>query len=69
MVAHKPMPGKKYFTIREANSALPLVRAIVGDITNLAHELRERHERLSRSSAPRRGVSSDAHEEELRLAQ
>jgi hypothetical protein len=69
MVAQKPMPARKFFTVQQANSALPLVRAIVADITKLAHELRERHERLGRGAAPRRGALSDAHEEELRQAQ
>jgi hypothetical protein len=44
----KPVAKKKFFTVAEANSALPLARAIVKDIAALAHDLRERHERLSR---------------------
>jgi hypothetical protein len=64
MVASKPPPGKKYFTVAEANSALPLVRAIVRDVTELARDLRERGERLTRLRPSGRGLS-EAHQEEL----
>ncbi len=67
MTARKPRLGKKYFTVSEANATLPLVRAIVRDITELATELRERHERLERLR-PDDG-SSAAHEEELLRAE
>lgn len=61
--------GKKMFTVDEANSALPLVRAIVQDITRLAHELVERRERLTRLKPDRRLRLSDAHDEELHQVQ
>src|SRR5262249_5214328 len=64
MAAKKPERGKKYFTVAEANATLPLVRAIVRDITELAPALRDRHERLSRRTAHKR-VPGDAYEEEL----
>ena len=48
MTARSASPGKKYFTVGEANATLPLVRAIVRDITELAAELRDRQERLDR---------------------
>jgi hypothetical protein len=57
--------NKKFFTVSEANSALPLVRAIVQDITDLARDLRERHERLVRLKPSERSRLSEAHEEEL----
>jgi hypothetical protein len=64
MAAGKPVAGKKYFTVAEANSTLPLVRAIVRDVTELARELRERGERLTRLRPGERGLS-EAHQEEL----
>jgi hypothetical protein len=64
MAASKPVPGKKYYTVAEANSTLPLVRAIVRDVTELARDLRERGERLSRLRPTARGLS-EAHKEEL----
>jgi hypothetical protein len=64
-----PKTGKKFFTVAQANNALPLVRAIVHDITELARELRERHERLNRLKPNDRFHLSDAHDEELRQVQ
>src|SRR5262245_19523536 len=65
MRANKPAPAKKYFTVAEANAALPLARAIVQDITTLARDLRERHERLSRLKPDGRKRLGEAYEEEL----
>jgi hypothetical protein len=67
MRAKKPVPGrkKKYFTVAEANAALPLARAIVKDITALARELRERHERLSRLKPNERVSLGQAYQEEI----
>lgn len=46
-MAVKQQPrSKKYFTPDEANKALPLVKAIVGDIRDLATSMKERHDRL-----------------------
>lgn len=42
MKAAQPEAGKKYFTLDEANRALPLVRAIVQDIADLYAKLTER---------------------------
>ena len=39
---------KKFDAVEEANAALPLLRSILRDVTELACELRERHERLAR---------------------
>jgi hypothetical protein len=66
---HKPVSEKKYFTAAEANAALPLVRAIVRDITELAHDIQERKERLTRVKPPQRGSISEAYQEEIRLAE
>ncbi len=65
MAASKPNPGKRYFTVAEANATLPYVRSIVRDITNLAHELRDRHERLGRLMGGESASPSEAHREEL----
>ena len=69
MVATKPPPRKHYFTPASANATLPLVRVIVRDVTELAKELRERHERLSRVLTGKRSGLSEAHEEEMLQAQ
>lgn len=47
---------KKYFTVEEANHALPLVRSIVADIVSLYADLHQRHERLH--SVKKRNSSS-----------
>jgi hypothetical protein len=62
-----PPPGrpKKYFTVAQANATLPLVRAIVRDITDMYRDLRERQDRLSRVQAQPRGSLGDAYQEEL----
>jgi hypothetical protein len=39
---------KKFFTPAKAEAMLPLVRSIVRDISDLAHGLRDRHDRLNR---------------------
>jgi hypothetical protein len=44
----RPKPKKKTYTVEEANAMLPLLRAILRDVVNLANDLRERYERLSR---------------------
>jgi hypothetical protein len=65
-VKKKPMPSKtKYFTPEQANATLPLVRAIIRDVTELAHDLRDRHERMTRLRPKDKDVLSDAHREEI----
>ena len=44
MAAQKRARGKRYFTLAEANAILPLLRSILRDVTELAHNLRDRHE-------------------------
>lgn len=65
MPASKPSSGKKYYTIDEANAALPLVKAIVKDIVELGRDLHDRHERLARLLPSEGGSVDDAHREEL----
>jgi hypothetical protein len=64
-MAKKSTKSKKLFTVAQANATLPLIRAIVTDITHLAHDLKERHDRLKRMVPSERVVIDDAHREEL----
>ncbi len=59
---------KKYFSVEEANHALPLVRSIVADIVSFHSDLRERHERLQsvkRRNSASRGSMPPEYIEEL----
>jgi hypothetical protein len=59
---------KKYFSVEEANHALPLVRSIVADIVSFHSDLRERHERLQsvkRRNSSLRGSMPAEFDEEL----
>jgi hypothetical protein len=69
MATPRSTSGKRTFTVAEANAALPYVRAIVTDIVQLAQDLRDRHERLTRLTPGARGCPSEAHREELLQAQ
>jgi hypothetical protein len=69
MTIPTPPARTRHFTVAEANATLPYVRAIVRDVTELAHELRERHERLAHHRPDRGGVPSPAHQEELDRAE
>jgi hypothetical protein len=70
MTVRQPSSSRKLFTVQEANSTLPLVRAIVRDITTLALDLRDRYERLQRYRASGQESSlSLAHQEEMEQAE
>ena len=60
----RPSP-RKSFTVREANAMLPLVRAIVQDLTKLSEEVAERRERLSLLLGGRVVDATDPYQEEL----
>jgi hypothetical protein len=60
--------SKKYFTAAEANATLPLVRAIVKDITALAESLNDRQQRLARAR-DEHGSHTPAHQEERKHVQ
>ena len=53
---------KKYYTIEEANGALPLVRAIVGDIVAKYSEISERKSRLDHIRQTRSSSERDRHD-------
>jgi hypothetical protein len=55
----------KIFTVDEANARLPLVRAIVNDLVQLATELSERRDRLNQLSRGRSGSASDVYRAEV----
>jgi hypothetical protein len=62
-------PKKKYFTVEEANRALPLVKAIVGDIVRQFQIVSELRQRLSMVLTEHRRPSSDPYSEELAQTQ
>lgn len=64
------MPGRneiRYYTIEEANQALPLVKVIVADIVRQYGEISERKERLAQiqNSRGSKNRNSDLYSEEL----
>jgi hypothetical protein len=69
MATQKRGRAKKYFNVTEANAILPLLRSILRDVTDLARDLRDRHERLARVQPPPRGSLGDAYNEELQQIQ
>jgi len=68
MATSKPALERRLFKVEEANAALPLVKVIVRDIAELARELREREERLSRLEPSPGGAMDKAYQEELEQA-
>jgi hypothetical protein len=60
---------RKFFTVEEANSTLPLVRAIVGDIVQKYREVKELRERLSAIRRDPRRPAADVYSEELAHSQ
>jgi hypothetical protein len=71
MAPAKPIVGKKrkYFTVEEANKALPLVRMIVGDIVRQYRVVEDLQQRLSMVSKDRRKSATDPYSEELAQSQ
>jgi len=69
MAAQKRARTKKNYSVSEANAILPLLRSILRDVTELARDLRERHERLARMQSAPRDSLGDAYKEELQQIQ
>jgi hypothetical protein len=60
---------RRYFTVEEANKALPLVRMIVGDIVRQYRVVEDLQQRLSVVARERRRPSNDFYSEELAQSQ
>jgi len=58
-------PKRKYYSVEEANRALPLVKAIVGDIVRHYEQVEELQGRLSRVMRERNRDADDPYSEEL----
>ena len=71
MAPAKPIVQKKrrYFTVEEANKALPLVRMILTDIVRQYRIVDDLQQRLSMISRDRRRTTSDLYTEELAQSQ
>lgn len=71
MAPAKPIVGRKrkYFTVEEANRALPLVKRIVSDIVHQYRVVEDLQQRLSMVSRDRRKPSNDPYSEELAQSQ
>lgn len=71
MAPAKSHAGKKrkYFTVEEANKALPLVNMIVTDIVSQCRVVGDLQERLSKVSKDKRRPSNDPYSEELAHSQ
>jgi hypothetical protein len=66
MATTKRAPKRKYFTAAQANAMLPLLRSILRDVTELAQELRQRHERLQQlQKNEQENLGSAAHRSEM----
>jgi hypothetical protein len=62
---HKRLGRRASFTVSEANATLPLVRAIVADLTTLSSEIIDRRRRLSFLLAGRDPNDRDLYHQEL----
>ena len=67
MAPAKPSAGKKrkYYTVEEANKALPLVKMIVGDIVRQDRIVEDLQQRLSTLTKERKRPSNDLYAEEI----
>src|SRR2546423_1748880 len=56
---------RRHFTVEQANAMLPLVRAIVKDLSDLSREVIDRRERLAHLLTGRNAQAKDVYSEEL----
>ncbi|MCR9119165.1 MAG: DUF2203 domain-containing protein [bacterium] len=61
----EPFQPKKLYTVAEANAALPLIKAIAGDLVALSRTMLERRERLELLKDGRNFSDGDPYDEEL----
>ncbi len=64
-MTHKHAKCREFFTIEQANAMLPLIHAIVTDLTELSRDVNERRSRLSYLLASRNPNDHDLYHEEL----
>jgi len=71
MAPAKPIVDKKrrYFTVEEANNALPLIRMILADIVRQYRVVEDLQQRLAVLARERRRPSNDVYTEELAQSQ
>src|SRR5262245_5428868 len=69
MATPQARSGKKLFTVAQANATLTRVRAVVQDVTARGGALRGAHERLQRIRRRPNEHLSEAHREEIDLAE
>ena len=70
MAAPNPVEAKpKFFSVEEANKAMPLVKAIVGDIVRQFQAVNELKQRLTSVQGDRRRPSNDPYAEETAQSQ
>jgi Uncharacterized conserved protein (DUF2203) len=67
MAPAKASAGKKrkYYTVEEANKALPLVKMIVGDIVRQDRIVEDLQQRLSMLTKERKRPANDVYAEEI----
>ncbi len=65
MTAQQASDAERLFTVEEANTMMPLVRAIVGDLSRLSHDVVERRERVALLRSGRDPGNKDPYSEEL----
>lgn len=64
-----PWKNRKVFTVEQANAALPLIRAITKDLSELSRDVIERRERLSLLLKGREREKRDLYADELAQVQ